>query len=162
MKVKIALGIFMALAFQAVGQNDSILKYTYDKENIVASAIDGTWKSTENENQLTFKKDTTVLKLLTPKYFEALRDKTIYHAGHLSGIWSDTEIKGIYFILIEHHGNPLILVFEEKDGHIVGSGEGGFYLFIARGSYKGEDKLILVGDHSTDYAKEFIRVEYSY
>ncbi|MEL7269047.1 MAG: hypothetical protein AAGL34_05705 [Bacteroidota bacterium] len=159
MKVKIALGIFMAMAFQAFGQNDSILKYTYEKKNIVASALDGTWKSTEKENQLTFQKDTTVLKLLTPKYFEALRDKTIYHAGHLSGIWGDTEIKDIYFILIEHHGNPLILVFEEKDGDIVGSGEGGFYLFIARGFHKDEDKLILVGDHAIEPATEFVRIE---
>ena len=83
MKVKIALAVFMAIALQAIGQNDSILKYTYDKENIVASIIDGTWKSLEEETQITFKKDTTVLRLLSPKYY-AFKEKTIYHAGYMT------------------------------------------------------------------------------
>ncbi|WP_136469011.1 hypothetical protein [Flagellimonas onchidii] len=159
MKTKIIFCFLIAFAFKSYGQNDSILKYTYIKENIVASAIDGTWKAAEGKYQLTFKKDTTVLRLLSPKYYEVLRDKIIYHVGHLSGIWKNTEIKDVYFILIEHHGNPIILAFEEKDGDIVGSGEGGFFLFIAKGFYKEEDKLIVVDDYRTGPALEFVRIE---
>ena len=152
MKLRITLCFFLTLVLKAVCQSDSILKYTYNPENIVASAIDGTWKSMERERQLTFKKDTTVLRLLSPKYY-AFNEKPIYHAGYMSyGEHTD-----LVFLLIENYGNPCVVFFEEKDGDI--HLKNGAYLFIARGSYKDEDKLILVGDHATEPTTEFIRIE---
>ncbi|MEM8763887.1 MAG: hypothetical protein AAGD88_08755 [Bacteroidota bacterium] len=158
MKVKIALGFFMAIALQAFGQNDSILKYTYEKENIVASAIDGTWKSVQEESQFTFAKDITVLRILSPKFYETFSDRIIYHAGHFSGTVRGREIRNAYFFLAEFHGNPMIVFIGPDDDDTLGHVEG-VYVFIAKAVYREDDKLIIAGDHSTDYAKEFIRVE---
>ena len=67
MKITIIFCFFLTLTVNVYSQNDSILKYTFNEENVVASAIDGSWKSEKTGNSFICIKDTTVLKLIPKK-----------------------------------------------------------------------------------------------
>ena len=155
MKIAIIFCFFLTLTVNVYSQNDSILKYTFNEENVVASAIDGSWKSEKTGNSFICIKDTTVLKLIPKKYYKYFTDKIIYHAGFLV---FEKQTKKLPFILIENSGNPHLVYFREKNNVPLGDAES-FNLFIAKGETRKEDTLYIGGDSNNQTFQEFLRTE---
>ncbi|MDO4783239.1 MAG: hypothetical protein Q4A09_08515 [Capnocytophaga felis] len=154
--------LIIALIWTAVSsaQEHSGFNYKEDKENVVASAIDGLWrtKNAQTKEQMTFRKDLSVLKRVAEhrKIFEKF---TIYHAGYMEIVSDESYKNGTYpFLLIETNGNPHLAFFREKEGNPVGSIQS-FILFIAIGEEKAEDRLFVGGKRNDQPFTEFERVE---
>ncbi len=138
-------------------QQVKLLKYSYNKENVVASAIEGKWKSTKKGYRYTFIPDSTVLKNISKKWFEYLKDKTIYYAGYYSDK-KRRQQKKYPFILIGLNGNPHLVYFREMYNDPVGDAES-FNLFIVKGKTKDEDILYVGGDFNSGALRPYVRVE---
>lgn len=155
MKKIVITFLFLALTINTYSQNDSILKHTFNKENVVASAIDGTWKPEKADVKITFRKDIEVLNLIPKKFYKFLKNKTIYHAGF---IVFQSKNKKYPFVLIEHNGNPHLVFFRKRKNEPYGDAES-FNLFIAKGKDKSKDQLFIGGDFNNQAFNKFIRVE---
>ena len=153
MKITITAYFLLFLTLNIYSQHNDVLQYTFNEENVIAGALDGSWKSTETENVISFQKDTEVLKIIPTKFNEFLETKIIYHAGYL--MFNDD--KKLAFVLIENAGNPHILYFREKGNDPLGDAES-FNLFIATKETKNEDKLYIGGDSNNQAFEEFIRI----
>jgi len=105
------------------------LRVEPDKENVVASRLEGTWAPHAALNQrlwgrpggksvLSFKSDPAVAQNIPKKYESILSKKRIYMAGKM--IRNGTEHP---FLLIEMRGNPHIVYFREGNGDAMGNGE---------------------------------------
>ncbi|WP_299626712.1 hypothetical protein [uncultured Tenacibaculum sp.] len=157
MKKLIITLIISVVSMNIYSQNDSILKYTLNKENIVASAIDGTWKSKKRSQEITVYKDTSILNLIPKKYYKFLYKKAIYHAGYIT-LGNKDEKQQYPFLLIELNGNPHLVFFRKRNNEPYCDAES-FNLFIARGEKKSEDKLFVGGDFNNQPFFEFVRVQ---
>ena len=145
------------LACPMLGQQ---LKVTEDSQNVVASAIEGTWES-ESGKLLSFRKDAEVLKELETKvkYAEFLKGRTIWFAGRMDfALTDDVKFKDRVCILVTERGNPMLFWFRERDGDPLGDSES-FILFIARGENQAEDLLFQGGDFNNQGFKPYKRVE---
>ena len=107
--------MLLTLILDANGQEDSVLMYTFNKENVVASAIDGSWESENEEMRVPFQKDTSILKLIPNKYYKYLKNKVIYHAGFFTikgkTLAEDKESKTSFFA---EHGQTILQVTNES------------------------------------------------
>ncbi len=155
MKSTITTIFILTLSVMLYSQNDSTLTYTYNKENVVASAIDGTWHSEQLNTSVIFEKDVEILKLLPNKYYPFFKDKVIYHAGYVT---FESPDKRCLFILIEHNGNSHLVYFRPRNNEPYGDAES-FNLFIAKGKTSKEDRLFIGGDFNNQSFHEFSRVQ---
>ena len=142
------------LIFSVYGQNKELLKITPNKENIVASAIAGSWspKETEKEYGLQFTIDSNVLTSISKEYFKHL---IIYQAGLMEV--NRRGNRSVHpFLLTETDGNPHLIFFRERNNNPIGDGES-FHLFIAIGEEKKLDRLFVGGDSNIEPFHEFER-----
>lgn len=147
------------LTFVVYGQAEKKLRYTHNRENIVASAIDGTWKliSSEDNYQLNFTEDTTVIDKISIEYYEVLKDFVIYNAGYMRST-RNSKTTTYPFILTAINGNPHLVYFRKTDSNPIGDSES-FNLVIAKGASKNQDRLFTGGDFNNQAFKEFKRIE---
>lgn len=158
--MKILTAIILSLISVFVyGQNNQSLKLTDTKENVVASAIDGSWKSrtAKNEHSIDFVKDAGVLKIISKNFYKDFQNLKIYHAGYVKFVKSNNT-KVHPFILTELNGNPHFVYFREKDGNPFGDAES-FILFIAVGESKEKDRLFIGGDFNNQGFAEYERTK---
>lgn len=145
------------ISFLAYAQNEEILTLTLTKENVVASAIDGSWKPKDEERKFTveFTKNLEVLKILSKKYYKDFTSYKIYHAGYMK-INEKGKSTTHPFIVTNINGNPHLFFFRERDCNPIGDAES-FILFIAR-SEKG-DRLFTGGDFNNESFVEYERMD---
>lgn len=158
--MKTALTTFLLfLSVITYAQTSKLLKVQYNKNNVVASAMDGKWKDKSNKNasDIQFTNDTTALVLISKAYYKDFLTFKIYHAGFMKFTKGD-KVNNYPYLLTEMNGNPQIFYFREKKGNPVGDGES-FILFIAIGESKPLDKLFVGGDFNNQSFTEFLRVE---
>lgn len=152
--------LFFLTVSSGFGQAPNLLQSTEDKENVVSSVLEGKWQN-DGAHTLAFKKDESVLMEISGKedYYGFLKDKVIYFAGRLDW-WIKDEQLGTNqpFVLIEDHGNPIVVWFRERNGDPIGDAES-FILFIARGNTKAEDVLHQGGDFNNQGFRAFRRLE---
>lgn len=157
MRISIVFLLLLAFTLNTYSQNKTALKYTYDKENVVSSVIDGTWKHEKEDVTLLFEKDTTAVSLVPEKFHKNLADKTIYHAGFLTLSSKGQEMK-VLFILTTIHGNPHLVMFRDRNGSAYSDSES-CNLFIAKAKSRVDDRLFLGGDFNNQEFRELVRIE---
>lgn len=141
-----------------------------DKENVVASRLEGAWRPhVELTKRLTgrsdprgaegisagisFKSDPSVAENLPDKYVTALAERhaRIYMAGKMS-----LEGKDLPFFLISMSGNPHVLFFLQRDGDPFGNGES-FNVMLAPAKEKDNDLLFTGGDFNNEPFRAYER-----
>ncbi|MCH2193248.1 hypothetical protein [Kordia sp.] len=157
MKKTIALVFLFTFMLTGYSQNETPFKCIYDKENVVASAIDGTWKHEKDDVTIMFKKDTSILSLIPEKFNKDFAGEVIYHAGFMTIFMKGKELK-VPFILITNHGNPHMVFFRDRQGDPYGDAES-FNLFVAKGKTKETDRLFVGGDFNNQEFRELVRIE---
>jgi len=141
-----------------------------DKENVVASSIEGSWqmnadltqklegtdrppRSESPRGSISFAADESVAAKVPAKYEEFFADKAIYLAGIMT--WAG---KTHPFLLIEHKGNPCVVYFVEKDDDPMGDGES-FYVMLAKAKERENDLLFIGGDFNNQPFAAYERVK---
>ncbi len=149
--------ILLLITVLAYGQNDKLLKLIDTKENVVASAIDGSWRPKQKESKFTleFTSDAEVLKLISKTYYKDFLSYKIYHAGYLKINEKDKSTTHP-FLLTEINGNPQLVFFRERNNNPIGDAES-FILFIAR--TKTSDRLFTGGDFNNESFVEYERMD---
>ena len=153
---KLSTVLLLLITVLGYSQNDAVLKLTETKENVVASAIDGSWKPKDAEREFTieFTKNVDVLKMLSKKYYKDFTAYKIYHAGYMK-INEKGKTTTHPFLLTSIDGNPHLVFFRERDGNPIGDAES-FILFIAR--TKDGDRLFTGGDFNNESFVEYERI----
>ncbi|WP_298516644.1 hypothetical protein [uncultured Kordia sp.] len=157
MRKSVTLLFLLAFVLNTYSQTEPALTYTYNKENVVASAIDGTWKNEEKNFQIAFQKDVSALSLIPEMFLEELSKYPIYHAGFLTYPEKEKEMK-VPFLLTTIHGNPHVIFFRGKGEDPYGDSES-FNLFIAKGKTKETDRLFIGGDFNNQEFRELVRID---
>ncbi|MBN1418787.1 MAG: hypothetical protein JXP34_08415 [Planctomycetes bacterium] len=150
------------------------LRVSPDKENVVASRLEGDWQldaalnkrltgsegprrgGEANPAAIAFKSDPSVTAKIPAKYEEALSQKRIYMAGILT--FRRGGPKEHVFILIEHRGNPHIIWFRERDGDPLGDAES-FNVMLAAAKERRNDLLFIGGDFNNQPFDAYARVQ---
>jgi hypothetical protein len=144
------------------------MKVTPNKENVVASRLEGKWvvepkltqrlygqprASSPPGDEVEFISDPAVAEKVPEKYEKALKGRPIYMAGTM-------KVKGAAhpFILVEMNGNPHLVYFREKDGDPMGDGES-FILMLAVAKNRADDLLLTGGDFNNQAFSAFERAE---
>ncbi len=157
------LGLFVAAVAHA-----GMLEVKPNKENVVASRLEGKWvvepKLTQRlygqprasfppGDEVEFISDPAVAGKFPERYDKALKGKPIYMAGTM-------KVKGSAhpFILIEMNGNPHLVYLCEKDGDPMGDGES-FILMLAVAKNRTDDLLLTGGDFNNQAFNAFERAE---
>ena len=141
-----------------------------DKQNVVASRLEGQWRihpaltkrlrgkdnmpRTESTGaNVSFTDDPSVAGKVPGKYDEFLAKKRIYMAGTMR--WPE---KDYPFILIEQWGNPYVIYFREREGDPMGDAES-FILMLAPAKHKANDLLFIGGDFNNEPFRAYERVK---
>lgn len=141
------------------------LKVEPDKENVVASRLEGNWQTVESLTQrltgnvtsrptsLAFKSDPAVAGLVPDKYANvfAQRGMKIYLAGYVA-----IDGKGHPFVVTHVHGNAHVLFWLERNGDPFGNGES-FNVMLAVAKDKQQDLLFVGGDFNNQPFSAFER-----
>lgn len=144
------------------------LKVEPDKENVVASRLEGGWQVEAGLTQrltgkskptqspfglVSFKDDRSIVEKIPAKYEEFLGAKRIYMAGIMKYRGKDHP-----FILIEHRGNPHVVYFGERGGDPLGDAES-FNVMLAVAKDKQSDLLFIGGDFNNQPFTGYERVK---
>ena len=133
-----------------------------DKENVVASRLDGPWEPDAEltlrlggraVGKLSFTNNAVVATKIPAKYETFFKGRQVYMAGTMSG-----RGKEYPFVLIEHKGNPHIVFFRERDGDPLGDAES-FNVMLAVGKDKQDDLLFVGGDFNNQPFSAYRRVK---
>ena len=145
------------------------VQVTADKENVVASRLEGKWVVGRElnldltgrpdaigesvANRVEFTSDKSVAAAIPDKYDSFLGKKTIYLAGMMT-------LRGRRhpFVLVSHRGNPHVVYFRERDGHPMGDAES-FNVMLAPADDRKNDLLFIGGDFNNQPFAAFERVE---
>jgi len=153
-RVRLVAGVALCLAATA---RCAELRVQPDKENVVASRLEGTWRphvaltqrlagrppkaaGEEPTGTIRFQSDPDVAADIPAKYRQFLADQTIFLAGRMTA-----RGKVHPFLLIAIHGNPHVLYFRGRDGDPMGDGES-FNLILAPAREPASDLLFIGGD----------------
>ena len=147
-KINIAFCFLLTLSVTVYGQDADQLKYTLNEKNVVASAIDGDWKSVKLGNEISFQKDTTVLSIIPKKHYKFLGDKIIYQTGYMFIDNKSGDKMKTLFVLTERNGNPYLVYYRDSRGVAYGNGDA-FIVFIATAEERSEDRLFLSAERNT-------------
>lgn len=143
------------------------LKVEFEKENVVASRLEGNWQTNESLNkhltgnpksrptQLSFKSDPTVATKVPEKYaqFFAEHKLKIYLAGYVN-----LDGKDCPFVLTNIRGNPHVMFWLERDGDPFGNGES-FNVMLAVAKDTQNDLLFVGGDFNNQPFSAFERTK---
>ena len=133
-----------------------------DKENVVASRLEGPWEPDAEltlrlggraVGKLTFTNNAVVATRIPAKYETFFKGRQVYMAGTMSG-----RGKEYPFVLIEHKGNPHIVFFRERDDDPFGDAES-FNVMLAVGKDKPDDLLFVGGDFNNQPFSAYRRVK---
>lgn len=148
------------------------IKVEPDKENVVASKLEGDWrlepaltkhlaKSTEGSEggeAISFKSDSSVAAKIPPaKYEKFLANKRVYMAGIVTFKKGGKPRENV-FILIEHKGNPHVVWFRERGGDPLGNAES-FNVMLAVAVESENDLLFIGGDFNNQPFSAYQRVK---
>jgi len=142
------------------------IKVEPDKENIVASRLEGDWQldvaltkrlieeDTAGDRALavSFKSDPAVAGKIPAEYEKFFGNKKVYLAGVVT--FKGRGVSEHVFILIEHRGNPLVAFF--RGG---GLGAKGFYVMLAVAQNQRNDLLFIGGDLAKKPFSAYARVK---
>jgi hypothetical protein len=146
------------------------LRVEPDKENVVASRLEGKWKLNAEltarlfdfktaesmaTNSYEFRPDPIVGAKVPEKYNEFLKDKQVYMAGTFKSRRSDGQEQP--FILVTHKGNPHLVYFRPKGDDPMGDAES-FNLVIVPAKDKANDLLFVGGDFNNQPFAAYDRV----
>lgn len=132
-----------------------------DKDNVVASKLEGTWEpdvevtarlGATSKGPLSFRSDVNVTATIPAKYDAFLKGKQIYMAGVMT-----LKQKDIPFLLIEHKGNPHVVYFRERDGDPLGDAES-FNVSAVVAKDTKDDLLFVGGDFNNQPFSAYRRV----
>jgi hypothetical protein len=147
-RIRVGTLVFLT-AVVCVNTGQAQLKVQPEKENVVASKLDGSWEpegeltrrlSGTTLGKLSFKSDAAIAAKIPAMYEKFLQEKQIYMAGVLT-----LRDKEHPFVLIEHKGNPHVVYFCERDGDPFGDAES-FNMMLAVAKDKQNDLLFIGGD----------------
>lgn len=161
MKMKHVVLLFVVLTLVSPLGVSAEIKVEADKDNVVASKIEGTWGPDEaltrrvegaSLGAVTFKSDAEVAKMIPGKYDEFLKGRRIYLAGRM------TLRKQEYpFILIEHKGNPHVVYFRQRGDDPMGDVES-FNVMLVVAKDTAKDLLFIGGDFNNQPFSAYQRV----
>jgi len=153
---KACIGLVVTLGLLAIYSSvASAFRLQADKENVVASRLEGKWQPeaaltlrltgreitpASARRQTTFRSEETIAHKIPDKYKEFLGEKRIYMSGIMTRGGREYP-----FILIAYKGNPYIVYFRERDGDRMGDAES-FNLMLAVAKDKEKDLLFIGGD----------------
>lgn len=149
-----AVVVLLAAATPALAAE---LRVEPNKENVVASRPEGTWRPHAALTQrltgqaprrggesptgiLRFQADPSIVPKIPEKYHRHLAERTLFLAGHMTSRGTKHP-----FLLIALNGNPHVLYFRERDGDPMGDGES-FNLMLAPAKDRARDLLFIGGD----------------
>ncbi len=130
--------------------NLQALTLDVNKENVVASRLEGSWKVDDklsqkltgeaNKFDISFKVDLNVARKIPKRFDKFFADKKVFLAGYM-------KLKGkkYPFLLSNIYGNPHVFYFRPKGGRPMGDAES-FNLFVARAEKAEQDILLIGGD----------------
>ena len=149
----------LTLALTSIGLTAHVvtadeLKVEPDKENVVASRLEGIWQTHESLSQrltgkaktrsakLSFKSDPSVAAKVPDKYAKFFREQNmkVYLAGTV-----ELDGKKCPFVVTHIRGNPHVMFWLERDGDPFGNGES-FNVMLAVAEDKQNDLLFVGGD----------------
>ena len=144
------------------------LKVQADKENVVASRLEGTWTlHADLTKRLTgeksdsagyqFTKDDDVAAAVPDKFEKILKDMTIYMSGKMKVTRGKNE-ETYPFVLVSYKGNPRVIYFREGDGQPMGNAES-LNVMLAQAKDKANDLLFVGGDFNNQPFRAFERVK---
>lgn len=161
MKLKHVVLTFVALSLVSPLGVSADVKVEADKDNVVASKIEGTWGPDEaltrrvegtSLGALIFKSDPDVVRLIPAKYNAFLQGKRVYFAGRM------TQRKEEFpFILIEHKGNPHLVYFRKRGDEPLGDAES-FNVMLVVAKDTSQDLLFIGGDFNNQPFSAYQRV----
>ena len=144
------------------------LKVEPDKENVVASRLEGLWKPHEElslrlagrvgRGQYEFRSDPKVAYLIPEKYHEKLKGKQIYMAGYMHRLEPAGRTQPEPFILIEYLGNARVIYFRDEGGEAMGGAES-FNVMLAVAKDRENDLLFIGGDFNNQPFSAFERAD---
>jgi hypothetical protein len=157
----------------SVGAGVSALELAKDKENVVASSLEGKWRpNAELTKRLVgrsgperpagvyiefetveFASDDSVAATVPQAYEKFLKDKTIYMSGTMT-----LRARKYPFLLISRSGNPHVVYFRERDGVAMGDAES-FNVMLAPAKDRRNDLLFLGGDFNNQPFSAFERAD---
>ena len=146
------------------------IKVTPDKENVVASRLEGDWQldvpltkrldtnegGAEGGRAVSFKSDPTVAAKIPAKYEKFIGNRQVYLAGIMT--FQDPKPREHVFVLIEHKGNPHVVWFRERDGDPLGDAES-FNVMLAVAKESRRDLLFIGGDFNNQPFAAYARVK---
>ena len=143
------------------------LKVEPDKENVVASRLEGNWQAHNSLTQrltgnaksrpgkLSFKSDPSVAGMVPDKYakFFTEHKMKIYLAGYVNFDGKDHP-----FVVSQIRGNPHVMFWLERNGDPFGNGES-FNVMLAVAKDKQNDLLFVGGDFNNQPFSAFERAK---
>jgi hypothetical protein len=141
-------------------------KVTPDKENVVASRLEGEWRvdkdlnerlhgSTRKMETVVFRSDASVAAMIPAAYREFLDGKPIYMAGRVT--LDGTEYP---FILVEKSGNPHVVMFRARGDDPMGDAES-CNIMLAPAKDRAQDVLLIGADFNNEPFRAYERAERS-
>jgi hypothetical protein len=135
-------------------------KVTPDKENVVASRLEGDWVpdeeigarlGTKTQETISFKADASVLDHVPSTLLSYLKDKQIYLAGTMTmgKPKDDTSAQALPTVVIESKGNPTLVCFRSRGGKEIDDAESGIVM-LATARDKAKDILFMGGDFNNE------------
>lgn len=146
------------------------LRVEPDKENVVASRLEGKWKlnaeltarlfdaqraESMSKDSYEFRPDPTVAATVPEKYSEFFKDKQVYMAGTFKSSRGGGQEQP--FILVSHKGNPHLVYFRPKGEDPMGDAES-FNLVIVPAKDRANDLLFVGGDFNNQPFAAYDRV----
>jgi len=158
-------GATVLLAALVSGVAKAVVPVQPNKENVVASRLEGSWhlhvdlttrlygRSYNELSTLSFRSSSAKSIELPQDFAKYIQGKTIFLTGTMIA-----DGKEYPFLLTEHNGNPYIFFFRERDGNPMGDSES-FNLMLAVAKDKQKDLLFIGGDFNNQPFVAFERVE---
>jgi hypothetical protein len=155
----------VAATAKLLGKEPPQLEVQAEKENVVASKLEGAWqanadlwprlagKGAPDKAIISFKSDPKVAAKIPLRYLPFFEGKPVYMSGIMR---RDTNEH--LFILSTLNGNPHVIYFRPRGGDPLGDAES-FNLFIAVAAETANDLLFLGGDFNNQPFYPFERVK---
>jgi len=155
----------VAAAAKLLGKDPPTLQVQKEKENVVASKLEGTWQSNvqlwkrfagneKPENTVyIFKSDLAIAAKIPLMYLSFFEGKPIYMAGTMRRN-ADEHL----FVLTSLNGNPHLVYFRPRGGDPLGDAES-FNLFVSVARETQNDLLFIGGDFNNQPFYPFERVK---
>lgn len=167
MKIRCMLVVSVVAALAASGVVFAGLQVKRDKENVVASRLEGKWavhpelnlrltgrpvaRGESVANRAEFAVDDAVAARIPERYDRFFTDKAVYLAGTMTLLG-----KKYPFVVISHRGNPHVVYFRERGGDPMGDTES-FNVMLAVAKNRRNDLLFIGGDFNNQPFAAFQR-----